>query len=94
MINRSLTRFLNKDTILYLVLVTLSSFIFALIIISSNINHNFFVYYIACVCFPFYFLPFGIILVKLILGYIFNVKDIMVEKSFDTEIKEHEIMSI
>jgi hypothetical protein len=94
MINRSLTRFLNKDTILYLVLVTISSFIFALVIITSDIDHNFFVYYIACVCVPFYFLPFGIMLMKLISGYIFNVKDIMVEESFDNIIKENEIVSI
>ena len=92
--NRTLTRFLNKDSILYLFFITLSSFIYALIIITSNINPNFFVYYIAGVCVPFYYLPFGMMLVKLFSEYFFNVKDIMVEGSNDNKIKSGQIVTI
>ena len=71
------TRIINKDGILYISLLTIANFIFDIVLVSSNIEMNFFVYYFLGICIPFGIVPFIFILLKLLSEYIYNIRNLI-----------------
>ena len=75
--DRKPTRIINKDGILYISLLTIANFIFDIVLVSSNIEMNFFVYYFLGICIPFSIVPFILILLKLLSEYIYNIRNLI-----------------
>jgi hypothetical protein len=92
--DRNQSQIINKDGILYLTFGTLISFIFDMIMYSSNIDEQFFVYYLSGVNLPFFTFPFAIMFIKLLCEYIFNFNENMIKKSNKNKIKPYQVLSI
>ena len=92
--DRNITRIMSKDGALYITVITLSCFIYDVVIIAADIDYNFFVYYIAAVGFPFFLLPFLIMILKLLTEYFSNLKELLILYSTDNIIKVRETISV
>ena len=92
--NREPLRIIKKDATFYISVLTISNFVYSMVYVVNGIDQNFFLYYFASICIPFYILPFVIILVNLLLQYILNVKDLIEEFSLINLIQIQETIAI